>query len=74
MAVFRLGRGVGQDQGDEHVCVRLPASLMQQTLGQRHMTIQMLRTLSGKKEVIDGLILAKYYTIRPHCALCIAQN
>lgn len=38
------------------------------------MTIQMLRTLSGKKEVIDGLILAKYYMIRPHYALCIAQN
>lgn len=47
---------------------------MRQILWQSHMTIQRLKTLLGKKEVIDGLILAKYYMIRPYHALCTAQN
>lgn len=60
--------------GGVNVCVHFPSSPVQQFLGQRHMTIYMLKMLSGKKGVIDGLLLAKYYMIRPHCAFCIAQT
>lgn len=47
---------------------------MRQILWQGHMTIQRLKTLLGKKEVIDGLILTTYYMIRPYHALCTAQK
>lgn len=47
---------------------------MRQILWQRYTTIQRLKTLLGKKEVIDGLILDKFYMIRPYHALCTAQN